>query len=68
MSNNIETAATLGREFAEYLRDSADRDNWSTLCAGDDLPDGDYAMLRAEFGEVTREMERAYKAAFNAAF
>lgn len=68
MSTSTDFAATLGREFAEYLNGSADRDNWAALDENDDLPEGDYIALRTEFGSVTREMERAYKSAFNAAF
>lgn len=68
MSKSTDSAAALGREFAEYLNGSADRDNWSALDENDDLPDGDYVTLRTEFGSVSREMERAYKSAFNAAF
>lgn len=67
MKNAIDAAADLGREFAEYLNQSNDRDNWSELENNDDLPEEDYVTLRAEFGEVTSEMERAYKSAFNAA-
>lgn len=68
MSKSTDSAAALGREFAEYLNGSADRDNWSPLQENDDLPEGDYIALRTKFGSVSREMERAYKAAFNAAF
>lgn len=68
MNNAIDTAARLGREFAEHLNHSHDRDNWSELGNLDDIPEEDYITLRTEFGDVSREMELAYKSAFNAAF
>jgi len=42
--------------------------NWRALDENDDLPEFDYITLYAEFGAVTREMERVYKIAFNETF
>ena len=65
--NAISTAQSLARETADYIAGSQDRDNWSRLDAHDEIPEGDYVYLRTEFGEVTAEMEAAYRAAFNGA-
>lgn len=67
MTTNTQTAYNLGVEFANELNETLhEMQNWSPLEAHDDLPEGDYTTLRREFGEVTREMERAYKNGFNA--
>ena len=52
----------------ELNSDPREAQNWSELDANDDLPEFDYITLRAEFGNVTPEMERAYRDAFNDAF
>jgi hypothetical protein len=63
---NIQAAAAAGAETAEYIMGSVDADNWSELLPTDSLPEEDYRTLTDEYGEVTREMESAYKKAFNA--
>lgn len=69
MTNSIQTAHNLGVEFARQLNDSPNEaQNWSQLEPRDDLPEEDYVNLRREFGEVTREMERAYREGFNGTF
>ena len=65
----ISMASRIGILFAEELNgDPREAQNWSKLNANDDLPEFDYITLRAEFGNVTPEMERAYRDAFNDAF
>lgn len=64
----IETARQLGREFAEYLNDSEDRDQWDQLEDQDDIPGFDYVLLKANFGKVTSEMLQEYRVAFNEHF
>jgi hypothetical protein len=67
--NATESAANLAIEFAMQLNATpAGAQNWSSLERNDDLPTGDYVTLRDQFGEVTQEMKRAYKSAFNATF
>lgn len=63
---NIQAAAAAGTETAAYIMGSVDADNWSELLPTDSLPEEDYRTLTYEYGEVTREMESAYKKAFNA--
>ena len=63
---SIQAAAAAGAETAEYIMSSVDADNWSELLPTDNLPNEDYKYLTGEYGEVTREMESAYKKAFNA--
>jgi hypothetical protein len=64
---NIQAAAAAGTETAEYIMGSVDSDNWSELLPTDSIPGEDYRTLTDEYGDVTREMESAYKKAFNAA-
>ena len=64
--NAITKSAAAGTETAEYIMGSVDAANWSNLLPTDSIPEEDYRMLTAEFGDVTREMETAYKNAFNA--
>lgn len=60
-------AASLGEEFARQINETPhDRDNWGPLERGEEIPSEDYAYLRRALGEVTPEMETAYRAAFNA--
>lgn len=67
MTTNTQTAYDLGVEFANELNQTPrELQNWSPLEAHDDLPEEDYITLRREFGDVTREMEQAYKTGFNA--
>ena len=70
MSNNIETeiAYAYGKDFAQEVNSSPDRANWSALGKTDDLPEFDYSAMKALFGDVTPEIEDAYKAGFNEAF
>lgn len=68
-ANQIDVARALAMEFATQLNNTPnDAENWRALNDNDDLPDGDYTALRQQFGEVTRDMERAYKSAFNSVF
>lgn len=69
--NAIKLARTLGNGMAEQLNSCPNEaQNWGLMTRDDELPEGDWLMIRevAEDGEVTREMENAYKAAFNAKF
>jgi hypothetical protein len=59
-------SAAAGIETAEYIMGSVNADDWSVLMPTDNIPEEDYRMLTAEFGDVTQEMETAYKNAFNA--
>jgi len=69
MTRAIDMARRIAVEFARELnRHQNDAQNWSALGKNDDIPEFDYITLYAEFGEVTRDMERAYKAAFNETF
>ena len=68
MSAN-EKSFAAGKEFAAELNSTPrEAQNWGKLDVNDDLPEGDYVSLRDEFGEVTAEMERAYKKGFNEVF
>jgi hypothetical protein len=69
MTRATDMSRRIAVEFARELhRNPKQAQNWSALEAHDDLPEFDYITLYAEFGEVTREMERAYKSAFNDTF
>ena len=62
-------AANLGAETAGELNDNPnERQNWSPLEQTDDLPEFDHVALREHYGDVTREIERAYRDAFNTVF
>ena len=67
--NILEFCRALGAEFAAELNQNpGEAQNWELL-EGGDLPDGDYlALENKNDGEVTREMESAYRAGFNAVF
>ena len=65
MKTNIHAASAAGTETAEYIIGSVDADNWSELLPTDSMPEEDYRTLAAEYGDVTREMELAYKTSFN---
>ena len=67
--NANEKSFESGKEFAAELNATPrEAQNWGKLGTNDDLPEGDYITLRDEFGEVTREMEQAYKKGFNSVF
>ena len=69
MNKSIKIAQALGEEFAEYLNNHPDdAQNWSSLERSDDLPEFDYAELRDRCGDVTHEMEDAYRDVFNSVF
>lgn len=64
----LKLAETLGRELAEYLNEHPEEaQNWSRLDIGDDMPNEDYRSL-SRVGEVTSEVEKTYKDAFNSCF
>ena len=65
MKTNIQAASAAGTETAGYIMNSVDADNWSELLPTDDMPEEYYRTLTAEYGDVTREMELAYKTSFN---
>lgn len=66
MKTNIQAAIVAGTETAKYIINSVDADNWSELLPTDGIPEEDYRTLTAEYGDVSREMETAYKSSFNA--
>jgi hypothetical protein len=66
MKTNIQASEAAGTETAEYIIGSADADNWGELLPTDNIPEEDYRTLTAVYGDVTRNMEMAYKSAFNA--
>ena len=70
MSNSIETefAYAYGKQFAQEVNAGPDRANWSVLGKTDDLPEFDYSALKSLFGDVTPEIEIAYKTGFNENF
>ena len=69
MNKSTKIAREIAEEFAEYLNSHpADAQNWSRLERSDDLPEFDYAELRNRCGDVTPEMEDAYRDAFNSVF
>jgi hypothetical protein len=69
MTRATDMARRIGIEFAQELNSHPnDAQNWSALERRDDIPEFDHITLYAEFGDVTAEMERAYKAAFNETF
>ena len=68
-SRAIDMARRIGTDFARELNsDPKESQNWRALNEYDALPEYDRITLYAEFGKITPEMERAYKAAFNDAF
>ena len=69
MTRATDMASRIGTDFARELNeDPRETQNWSALEDHDDLPEFDYLTMKLEFGEVTAEMARAYKAAFNETF
>ena len=69
MRDPIEAAKNLAHDFAAELNDMPmEAQNWSPLTPDDELPSEDYSTLAREFGEVTPEMERAYRKGFNEVF
>jgi len=67
-TTSISFAVKTATEFAVYLNSHPhEKQNWSALDAGDDIPEEDYMTMKRKFGECTREMESAYRKAFNAA-
>ena len=69
MTRAIDMARRIAIAMAQELNsDPREAQNWSALEDHDDLPEFDHITLYAEFGEVTVEMERAYRDAFNDAF
>jgi len=66
-----EWAGAQGKLFAQEVSSSPDRDNWSKLHDGDDMPEEDYQAMVAAFPDATdealREAEECYKAHFNVA-
>ena len=72
---NTEFAASIAREFAEYLNSRPEEaKNWGPLERGSDIPECDHISLRNHYLYSKREpreideVEKAYIAAFNAAF
>ena len=64
--DNIECAEKAGRGYAEHIFRIHDlNDPYRPYEDYDDLPNEDYVYLRNECGEVTLEMEKDYKHAFN---
>jgi hypothetical protein len=69
MTRAIDMARRIAVDMARELNGNPNEaQNWSALGRNDDVPEFDYITLYAEFGAVTREMERAYKSAFNETF
>ena len=67
--NANDKAFKAGKEFAAELNATPrEAQNWGKLNINNNLPEGDYVTLRDEFGEVTSEMEQAYKKGFNSVF
>ena len=71
MNNNNKTliaASNLGREFCEQIVSETPQFHAEVFpyLPTQDLPEMDYRALRAEFGEVTAEMETEYRRAYNA--
>lgn len=69
MTHEEQMAYPAGQATAEELNDTpAEAQNWSPLGVHDDMPDGDYHYLRGLFGEVTADMNSAYRRGFNETF
>ena len=69
MNTSEQKAFQAGKDFAAELNDTPiEAQNWGKLFSTDELPEGDYVTLRDEFGEVTLEMESAYRNGFNEIF
>jgi hypothetical protein len=69
MTRAIDMSRRIAVDMARELNSNPkEAQNWRALDENDDLPEYDYLTLKLEFREVTREMERAYKSAFNDAF
>lgn len=69
MNAAIETARKSGIAFANELNAAPqEAQNWTALTESDELPPEDYATMAREFGDVTLEMERSYRAGFNSVF
>lgn len=63
----IEYARNAGVEFCrQILSDPINHQNGpGEFANSDDIPNGDYRDMTRRFGEVTVEMERAYKSGYN---
>jgi len=69
MPRAIDMARRIAVDMARELDSNPNEaQNWNALGDNDAIPEFDYITLYAEFGAVTRDMERAYKAAFNETF
>ena len=64
MSNFI---YNLGYRFGTELQEQ-DRDNWSLLESGDEIPAEDYRLLERVYGGLDRSALQEYRNGFNAAF
>ena len=65
----ITDAYACGAAFAHNLNAIPGEGRfWSKLKISDDLPGGDYLVLRDTWGEVTEHMAAAYRDGFNAIF
>lgn len=62
---NIQAAAAAGKATAEYITKNNYTDQWGLMLPMDDLPAEDYRTLSDEYGDVTPEMDAAYKKSFN---
>lgn len=65
---NVQEAEKLGREHAQSLRKNLNSYIFQGVTPMEnhhDIPYFDYCYLRAKCGEVTQDMERAYRKAFN---
>lgn len=65
--NAIETARQYGMEMARQILDapSVYQEGPGTMGRHHDMPDGDYTELKLFFGEVTEEMQAAYREGYN---
>lgn len=64
--NHTEYAFALGSMFAAYLNERHDDAQARRLLASvGDIPDYDYFTLKTELGDVTPEIEEAYRDGFN---
>ncbi len=67
--NQNRAAFDLGRQFAEEINAAPhEAANWRPLGDNDDMPPEDYRSLVRVYGDVTRDMERAYRDGFNTTF
>ena len=70
---NLEFATKCGANMAADInKKPTEAQNWTPLERQDDVPEFDYIELRTHYGdefeENSAEIERAYKAGFNAVF